>query len=217
MQIANAVFLNSGQICIALKRIYVHKDIYGPFRDCFVKHVLSLKVGNGFEDGTFMGPIQNKLQYERVKEFLDDVQKQKQTVLTGGSTIETAKNGFFIQPTVIDNPADDSKVVVEEQFGPIVPLLQWSDIEEVIDRLNASDMGLGASVWTKNQSLGLRIGEDLEVGSLWLNEHLGIQPIATFGGHKKSGIGREWGVDGLRGYCNSQSLFLDRKQSTSPS
>ncbi|KAH7007110.1 Aldehyde/histidinol dehydrogenase [Ilyonectria destructans] len=207
-QIAQAAFMNSGQICIAIKRVYVHKDIYNSFKDSFLKTLSSLKVGDGFQDGTFLGPVQNELQYDRVKEFLVDIQKNKQTVIAGGNIMESSGNGFFIQPTVVDNPPDESKIVVEEPFGPVVPLLQWSDVDEVIDRVNANDMGLGASVWTTNRGLAQQIAENLDVGSVWMNEHLGIQPTATFGGHKKSGIGREWGSDGLRGYCNSKTFFF---------
>ncbi|KAJ0423363.1 aldehyde dehydrogenase [Aspergillus carlsbadensis] len=210
-QIANAVFLNAGQICIAIKRIYIHRDIYEPFRDHFVAHSSSLTVGNGSEDGVFMGPVQNRLQYDRVREFIADTGTNSHTVLTGGDTIKTPSNGLFIQPTVIDNPPDYSKIVVEEPFGPIVPLLQWSDTAEVVERVNASEMGLGASVWSKDHNLAVRIGEELDVGSVWFNEHLAIRPTAAFGGHKKSGVGAEWGSAGLRGFCNTQTLFLHRK------
>lgn len=211
-QIATLSFLNSGQICIAIKRIYVHRDIYVPFREAFVKHVESLKVGMGFENGVFLGPVQNKLQYNKVKTFLEDIGEHKQKIAMGGKVIGTEKNGLFIQPTVVDNPPDDSKIVVEEPFGPIVPLLEWSDDNEVIQRANSSDMGLGASVWSPDIDRAVRIGESLEAGSVWINEHTAIKPTATFGGHKQSGIGREWGMDGLRGYCNTQTVFLNQRQ-----
>ncbi|KAF2815563.1 aldehyde dehydrogenase [Mytilinidion resinicola] len=212
-QIAAMAFMNSGQICIAIKRIYVHKDIYIPFRDAFVECVKAFKVGNGFEKDVFLGPVQNKLQYDRVKTFLDDVNSSGQKIATGGQVIDTDTSGLFIQPTVIDNPSDDSKIVVEEPFGPVVPLLQWSEEDEVLARANDTDMGLGASVWSKDIDRALRIGESLEVGSVWINEHLGIKPTATFGGQKQSGIGREWGLDGLRGYCNTQTVFLNHRRS----
>jgi len=209
-QIATFAFMNSGQICIAIKRIYVHKDIYAAFRDALVQFVESLRVGSGDVEGVFLGPVQNKLQYDRVVAFLDDVRERGQKVATGGEVIHTEKNGLFIQPTVVDNPPDDSKIVVEEPFGPIVPLLEWSEEDEVIDRANDTDMGLGASVWTKDLDRALRIGQSLEAGSVWINEHVGPTPLAAFGGHKKSGIGREWGVGGLRDYCNTQTVFLNR-------
>lgn len=214
VQVANAAFLNSGQICIAIKRVYVHKDIYTRFRDAFAKYVSALKIGNGLEAGTFLGPVQNELQYDRVRLFLDDIQGRRQAIATGGSVVGTATGGLFVHPTVVDNPPDDSKIVVEEPFGPIVPLLEWSDVDEVIGRANIRDMGLGASVWTNDETLAQRIAKDLEAGSVWTNEHLGIRPTAAFGGHKKSGIGAEWGLDGLRAYCNTQTLY-SRKASTS--
>jgi acyl-CoA reductase-like NAD-dependent aldehyde dehydrogenase len=205
--------MNSGQVCIAIKRIYVHKDIYAAFRDALVQFVESLKVGNGDAEGVFLGPVQNKLQYDRVVAFLDDVRERGQKVATGGQALQTEDNkGLFIQPTVIDNPPNDSKIVVEEPFGPIVPLLEWSEEDEVIDRANDTDMGLGSSVWSKDLDRALRIGQSLEAGTVWINEHLGPTPLAAFGGYKKSGIGREWGVGGLRDFCNTQTVFLNKSK-----
>jgi acyl-CoA reductase-like NAD-dependent aldehyde dehydrogenase len=212
-QVATFAFMNSGQVCIAIKRIYVHKDIYAAFRDALVQFVESLKVGNGDAEGVFLGPVQNKLQYDRVVAFLDDVRERGQKVATGGQALQTEDNkGLFIQPTVIDNPPNDSKIVVEEPFGPIVPLLEWSEEDEVIDRANDTDMGLGSSVWSKDLDRALRIGQSLEAGTVWINEHLGPTPLAAFGGYKKSGIGREWGVGGLRDFCNTQTVFLNKSK-----
>lgn len=204
--------MNAGQICIAVKRIYVHQDIYEAFKASFIKHVSQLKVGDGFADGTFMGPVQNQLQFERVKVHLDDIAKNNYAVLKGGDMSEGLKKGYFIQPTVVDNPPDDSKIVTEEPFGPVVPLLKWSGVDEVLSRVNSSDMGLGGSVWTTDEELAMRIADGLDVGSVWFNEHLAIEPTATFGGHKNSGLGREWGVDGLRGYCNSKTYFIKKSK-----
>lgn len=174
-----------------------------------MKHVSLFPIGRGSDPGSFIGPIQNKVQYERVTELLADVKAKDQKVLLGGGISQTdqTKNGYFIQPTIVDRPADASDVVTKEAFGPVIPLLEWSDTEEVITRVNASDMGLGASVWAKDLALAQNIGEELEVGSVWINKALAIQPTAAFGGHKKSGIGREWGVEGLRGFCNTRTLF----------
>ncbi|KAF4947659.1 hypothetical protein FGADI_10230 [Fusarium gaditjirri] len=176
----------------------------------FIKHISKLKVGDGFTDSTFIGPVQNQLQFERVQVHLDEIVKNNYTVLKRGDMSEGLQKGFFIQPTVVDNPPDDSKIVTEEPFGPVVPLLKWSGVDEVLSRVNASDMGLGASVWTADEELGMRIADELDVGSVWFNEHLAIEPTATFGGHKNSGLGRKWGVDGLRGYCNSKTYFAER-------
>lgn len=114
-KIATLAFLNSGQICIALKRIYIHESIYNEFRDAMVAYTKTLKVGDGVEDGVFVGPIQNSMQYERVQGFFDDVEKQGFKVAVGGKTKDSA--GYFINPTIIDNPSDDSRIVQEEPFG----------------------------------------------------------------------------------------------------
>lgn len=207
-QIATFAFLNSGQICIAMKRIYVHSSIYDAFRDAMVAYTKTLKVGEGNEAGVFLGPIQNEMQYERVKTFFDDVKNSKQKVATGGTITES--KGYFISPTIIDNPAEDSKIVQEEPFGPIVPLLKWDTEEEVIARANNTEMGLGASVWSKDIEKAERIGAELQSGSVWINEHLQIDPLATFGGHKSSGIGSEWGQAGLKSYCNAQAVYVKK-------
>jgi len=208
-KIATLAFLNSGQICIALKRIYIHKDIYNEFRDAMVEFTKTIKVGDGMEEGNFLGPIQNSMQYERVQGFFDDVEKQGQKIAVGGKVKDS--NGYFITPTIIDNPKEDSRLVVEEPFGPILPILPWSDEEEVIERANNTKMGLGASVWSNDLAEAERIAKRLEAGSVWVNAHLEVGPLFPFGGHKESGVGSEWGANGLKAYCNSQSLYLKKK------
>ncbi|TVY12635.1 putative aldehyde dehydrogenase FUS7 [Lachnellula arida] len=208
-QIATLGFLNSGQICLCLKRIYIHSSIYDEFREAMVAHTKTLKVGEGTEDGVFLGPIQNSMQYEKVQTFFDDVEQHGYKVAVGGKTADS--NGYFINPTIIDNPKDDSKIVTEEPFGPIIPILKWTDEDEVISRANNTKMGLGASVWTSDLSESERIAKRLEAGSVWVNAHIGLSPLIPFGGHKESGIGWEYGVSGLKNFCNSQSLFFKKK------
>ena len=116
-EVAVQAFLNSGQICIAVKRIYIHKDIYNEFRDAMVAHVKTLNVGDGMVEGTFVGPIQNSMQYERVQGFFNEIEKQGQKVAVGGTIPDPKEKGYFIQPTIIDNPKEDSKLVIEEPFG----------------------------------------------------------------------------------------------------
>ena len=149
------------------------------------------------------------MQYERVCSFFADVEKQGHKIAVGGK-VETS-GGYFINPTIIDNPADDSKIVVEEPFGPILPIMKWSEEDEVIQRANNTDMGLGASVWTTDLVEAERIGRQLEAGNIWVNNHLDLNPNTPFGGHKGSGLGSEWGVSGLKQFCNSQSLYLKTK------
>lgn len=188
----------------------MHKDIYDKFLETITKVVKGFGVGNGLDSGIFQGPVQNQPQFERVQQFLADIKDNKQTVTTGGSINETKTGGYFIQPTIVDRPADDSMIVKEEPFGPVLPLLVWSEEQEVIDRANNTDVGLGASVWSKDIERAVRMGEQIESGSVWINEHMGIKPWAHFGGHKNSGIGGEWGIDGLKSYCNTQTLFVNK-------
>ncbi|KAL2848893.1 Aldehyde/histidinol dehydrogenase [Aspergillus pseudoustus] len=207
-KVAFFAFLNSGQICLNLKRIYVHENIYESFKAALVRHGESYKVGDGSESGISHGPLQNEMQYNRVKTFFDDIKDQGWNPITGGEI--QPSSGYFIHPTIIDRPADDSRIVVEEPFGPIVPLLSWRDEEEVIERANNTSMGLGASVWSNDLSKAGEIGRRLEAGNVWINTHFDLSPIAPFGGHKESGVGTEWGINGLKGFCNVQTLFLNK-------
>ncbi|KAL7945573.1 Aldehyde/histidinol dehydrogenase [Trichoderma barbatum] len=209
-KIALYSFLNSGQVCLNVKRIYVHESIYEQFRDSVVKHVKAYTLGDGAQAGVSHGPLQNGMQYERVKTFFEDIEKQGWKVAVGGK-VEPATNGYYIAPTVIDRPPEDSRIVVEEPFGPIVPLLSWSTEEEVIARANNSTMGLGGSVWSNDIEKAARIGRELEAGTVWINTHFEINPIVPFGGHKESGIGAEWGLKGLTGFCNVQSMFVNKQ------
>lgn len=213
-QVAALAFFNSGQVCVAIKRIYVHEAIYEQFRKYVVEFTKSIKSGQGNAGGeeVFLGPVQNKMQFEKVKGFFTDIETSKWTVAVGGATngqqAKQTSEGYFINPTVIDRPPEDSRIVVEEPFGPIVPLMTWSSEEDVIRRANNTKMGLGASVWSDDLNEATRIARQLEAGSVWINTHQEGNPRAPFGGHKESGIGHEWGLGGLASYCNVQSLFL---------
>lgn len=153
----------------------------------------TLKVGDGNEEGVSLGPVQNSMQFEKVKSFFADIEKEKWNVAVGGIDVNEKKPGFFITPTIIDKPAEDSRIVTEEPFGPIVPLLEWSDEDDVIARANNTKLGLGASVWSNDMEEAGRIARQLDAGSVWVNTHIELDPHAPFGGHKESGIGYEWG------------------------
>jgi acyl-CoA reductase-like NAD-dependent aldehyde dehydrogenase len=135
--------------------------------------------------------------------------QQWKTALTG--SVGESRNGYFITPAIIDNPPEDSRIVQEEPFGPIVPLLKWTDEDDVIDRANALKTGLGASVWSKDLKRAERMARRLEAGSVWVNSHFDVDPRVPFGGHKESGIGMEWGMEGLKHYTNSRSLWVWKK------
>jgi len=205
-KIATYAFLNSGQICIAIKRIYVHEKIIDQFRDAIVKHTKTLKLGEGNEEGVFLGPIQNKMQYERVKGFFDDAQSEKMNIAVGG--VNPTGKGYFITPTIIDRPSETSRLVLEEPFGPIVPLLSFSTDQEAVDKANSSHYGLGGSIWSSDLKRANDLALKIESGTVWVNTHTDLDPRFPFGGHKHSGIGVENGLNGLKGWCNSQTLHL---------
>ncbi|KAI0198006.1 aldehyde dehydrogenase [Astrocystis sublimbata] len=197
-------FCNSGQICIAIKRLYVHESVYDTVLATLVGFAQSLKLGH--EEDAFMGPVSNQPQYERVKELLADVKNTKLTVAAGSTEPLTGRKGYFLAPTIIDNPPEDSRIVVEEQFGPVLPVMKWSEEADVIQRANATDSALGASVWSRDAAQADRIAQQLEAGNIWINTHAEMQPNTPFSGYKQSGMGVEMGVEGLKSYCKLQSV-----------
>ncbi|KAF7188545.1 putative aldehyde dehydrogenase FUS7 [Pseudocercospora fuligena] len=203
-ELVMGAFQNSGQVCVATKRIYIHKDIYTEMVQEMVNFTKTLTVGPPSE-GAFLGPIQNKMQYDKVVSYFKDTKEHGYKFAVGPEEVMAGK-GFFVQPTIIDNPPNDSKIIQEEPFGPIVPTQPWEDEEEVIKRANASNAGLGACVWGKDVKRAEAIGKRLEAGSVFVNSWEKPTPQAFFGGHKESGIGGEWGKEGLKAYCNAHVL-----------
>lgn len=203
-------FVNSGQICIAAKRIYIHESLYDAFAEAFAKMAKAVRVGPGLTEGTELGPVQNRRQYDRVCGLLRDCQAQGYEILAGGDVPDT--EGWFIPPTVIGNPPDDSRIVREEPFGPIVPLLKFTTIDEVIARANASEYGLAGSVWTEDESAGEAVARRLATGTVWINAIQRASPFEPMGGHRLSGFGVENGTDGLREYTLPQTIALKRSR-----
>ncbi|KAL4789186.1 Aldehyde/histidinol dehydrogenase [Aspergillus venezuelensis] len=205
-QILTLGFLNSGQICMAPQRLYVHESIHPAFLNAAVQFANSVQAIDGAHSG-FIGPVQNKQQYDRLRDLITSIPQEGGRIAS--NVPEFAQSGgFFINPVVVDQPADDSRVVREERFGPIVVLLKWSQESEVIDRINSGRSGLGASVWSKDVDRATRIAGLLEAGNIWVNRHMEVTPRLPFGGLKESGLGLEWGEKGLEEYCNLRTLFL---------
>ncbi|KAI0847490.1 aldehyde dehydrogenase [Daldinia vernicosa] len=205
VKIASAAFCHSGQICIAIKRVYVHEAVYDAVLATIVEFAKALKLGSG--EDAFAGPICNKDQFERIRDLLLNVESTKLTVATGSTKPPSDMGGYYIIPTIIDNPPDDARIVVEEQFGPILPLMKWSDEADVISRANNTSMGLGASVWSRDIDQAERLGKQLQAGNIWINTHAEIQASAPFSGHKQSGLGSAMAVEGLKACCNVQSVY----------
>ncbi|KAL2016935.1 hypothetical protein VTK56DRAFT_2852 [Thermocarpiscus australiensis] len=210
-KITTLAFLNSGQICMLAKRIYVHEKIYDKFRDAMVEFTKKhIKTGGGFEPDVVVGPVQNRMQFELVKDMYAQIEKCGWKTALEGKVRETGK-GYFIEPAIIDNPPEDSRIVVEEPFGPIVPLLKWSSEEDVIERANALETGLGTSIWSKDLVRAEKMARQISAGSVWVNSHFDVAPNVPFGGHKESGIGMEWGLEGFRHFTNSRSVWVWKK------
>ena len=202
-------FSNAGQICVAAKRIYIHEDIYDDLSKAIAEYAKGVTVGDGSQQGTGVGPIQNRKQFERVCELIQDAKDSGYTFLVGGD-VDPSGSGYFVPITILDNPPEDARIVAEEQFGPVMPLMKFSTEEEAIARANASEYGLAGAVWTKDADKGVAIAEQLETGTVWVNEFLHINPLAPFGGHKQSGFGAEYGIEGLKEFTYPQVITVKR-------
>jgi acyl-CoA reductase-like NAD-dependent aldehyde dehydrogenase len=203
-----AAFRNTAQVCIATKRLYVHENIYGEFLSELIEFAKKVKIGDGFNPETQLGPIQNKMQFEKVKELIEETKKSGAKIAFEGEIED--KPGYFVPITIIDNPPEDSRVVVEEAFGPVLPVIRYSNYDEAVEKANNTHYGLGGSVWGKDLKLARSIADRLHTGTVWINEAQVLFPHVSFGGHKESGIGLENGLDGLREYTNSKTIMMKK-------
>ena len=200
-------FLNCGQVCLAVKRAYVHADIYDAMCTELARLAGEAIVGDGLEQGTTIGPIQNRMQFEKVKGFLSAAEAEG-TIIAGGKAMERA--GYFIEPTIVRDVSDGAKIVDEEQFGPILPVIRFDDIDDVISRANASDYGLGGSVWSKDVARAAEVAARIQAGQVWVNQHLAIGPHIPMAGFKQSGLGVEQSAEGLTEYTQIQVINIKR-------
>lgn len=205
-------FSNAGQICVAAKRVYIHEDIYDELSQAIADYAKQVKVGDGSEQGTGVGPIQNKKQYERVLELIEDAKDKGYKFLAGGET-DPSGTGYFVPLTILDNPPEDARIVAEEQFGPVMPLMKFSTEDEVVERANNSEYGLAGAVWTADEEKGVEIAEKLETGTVWVNQYLKLTPMTPFGGHKQSGFGAEYGKEGLLEFTYPQVIMVNKANS----
>ncbi|MDH7797532.1 MULTISPECIES: aldehyde dehydrogenase family protein [unclassified Beijerinckia] len=206
-KIFNGAFMNAGQICMAVKRVYVPEQMYEPVLEAFATLAKNHRVGEGFEAGVQMGPLQNKMQFDKVMDVLEDAKRQPGVrVIAGGHKLN--RPGYFIEPTIIADIADDTRLVREEQFGPVLPVLKYTDLDDAIARANDTSMGLCASVWTQDLEKGAEVAARIEAGTVWVNHHVGSEADIPFGGFKESGVGREHGVIGLQSYMEAQVISV---------
>lgn len=201
-------FLNAGQTCAALKRLYVHEDQYGEVCQQLAAYVGQVPVGDGSDPKNLIGPLTNAMQRDKVAHLVDDAKQRGAKVLTGGT--QPAGPGYFYPLTVIADATDDMEVVKEEQFGPVIPVLKYKTVEEAVARANALEVGLGGSVWGDDAEECAKVAARLECGTAWVNQHGVLHPLAPFGGVKSSGIGVEFNVDGLKEYTTVQVINIAR-------
>lgn len=191
---------NAGQICVAIKRAYVHDSIYDEFCDEITKLAKQAVVDDGAKQGATIGPVQNRMQFEKVKSLLESARAEG-TVLAGGEALD--RTGFFIPPTIVKDLSDNAPLVREEQFGPVLPVLKFSDIDDVVERANDSEYGLGGTVWGKDVDRAVAVARRIDSGTVWVNQHLAIDANIPFRGTKESGLGAELGDAGLLEYTQA--------------
>lgn len=192
-----AAFGNSGQICAALKRLYVHTSIYDDVVAELARLASDISLGPGSDANTGLGPVQNQRQFEIVADLVADARAQGARIVAGGEAAPEL-GPLFYRPTIVADISDGARLVDEEQFGPVLPVIRYEDIEDAITRANATDQGLGASVWGEDAEQTMRVAHRLEAGTVWVNQHGGLNPLVPFGGTKSSGYGLEFGVEGLK-------------------
>lgn len=195
--------MNAGQVCLAVKRVYAHESIYDELCDELAKLADAAIVDDGLKQGAQIGPLQNKMQFEKVKGFLEDA-RASGNIIAGG--VVEDRPGYFIRPTIVRDVTDGTRIVDEEQFGPILPIIKFSDADDAMERANASPWGLGGSVWSNDRDRAYELACEMESGTVWINKHLDFGPNIPFGGAKQSGIGVEFAEEGLHEFTQIQVI-----------
>ncbi len=206
--IFTGAFSNNGQICCAIKRVYVPDSLYNDVVDGLAACATAVKVGDGTDPQSQLGPINNKPQFERVKELVADALSHGATAVTGGQAME--RPGYFFEPTILAGLSDGVRIVDEEQFGPALPVVKYRSLDDAIERANATNFGLSGSVWGTDVERAAEVAAQLECGTAWVNTHLGLAPSQPFGGSKWSGLGVENGKWGLSEFTEVQALYRSR-------
>jgi acyl-CoA reductase-like NAD-dependent aldehyde dehydrogenase len=204
-KVFQAAMTNAGQVCVAAKRIYVPRAKYDAFCEEFARLGREAVVDDGLKKGTQIGPVQNREQYGRVLELIEDAKRQGK-VIVGGSPLNRA--GYFIAPTVIGDLPDNARLVREEQFGPVFPVLAYDTVDEVVARANDTEYGLACTIWTSNTDRGVEVAKRIESGLVWINRYLDLRFDVSFGGSKQSGIGPTQGPDSLKDYTQAKIISV---------
>ncbi|MCM8732293.1 aldehyde dehydrogenase family protein [Hephaestia sp. GCM10023244] len=207
VQIAAKVFAgsmrNAGQICVAIKRVYVPEALYDAFCDEIARLARAAVVDDGANQGAQIGPVQNRLQFDKVAALIED-SATRGTVIAGGAPLD--RPGYFIPPTIVRDIDDAAPLVQEEQFGPVLPVLKYRDLDDLIARVNGTDYGLGGTVWSNDLARATEVAMRVTSGTVWINQLMAIDPRLPFRGLKQSGMGTEMGQEGLEEYTQAQVI-----------
>lgn len=198
-------FINTGQTCAALKRLYVHEDIYDDVCEALTTVAEAMPMGVGLDEANVLGPLQNKPQFDIVARLVDSARESGARVLTGGNP-NPDQPGYFYPATLVADIDNENPLVTEEQFGPVLPIIRYSSVDEAITKANGLDVGLGASVWSSDVSSAREVAARIEAGTVWINKHGAVDPRIPFGGIKQSGYGLEFGVEGLKAVAVPQVI-----------
>lgn len=200
-----ASMFNAGQVCLATKRVYAHRSVYAALCAALAKLAKSAVVGDGTEPNVTMGPVQNRAQFEKVLSLIESA-KSAGSVLAGGDRLD--RPGYFIQPTIVADLPNDAPLVMQEQFGPVLPILPFDDVNDAIEWTNASELGLGGVIWSKDTNRALDVALKIGSGIVWINKFLEIPFTVPFGGAKQSGIGREQGIEGMKEFTQAKIINM---------
>lgn len=201
-------FINMGQTCACAKRLYVHESLFEPTVQALKELAEAMPMGNGMNEGMVMGPIQNKMQYDKVVSLVESAKKAGANIVCGGAP--RGGPGYFYPLTLVTGLKDGDRLVDEEQFGPVLPIIKYSNVEDAIASANRLDAGLGASVWSSDIEKAKQVAGRIQAGTVWINQHGMIHPMVPFGGVKGSGYGVEFGVDGLKGVTRPQVISIKK-------
>jgi len=201
-------FINMGQTCACAKRLYVHENDYDVVVEVLSDLASKMPMGNGMEDGIVLGPIQNKMQFDKVNDLVEDAKSKGAEVICGGSPL--VGSGYFYPITLLGNVDNGHRIVDEEQFGPVLPIIKYKLVEEAIQKANDTKTGLGGSVWGDDLDQAAEVASKIQAGTVWINQHGAIHPMVPFGGIKESGYGVEFGIEGLKAVTRPQVISIKK-------
>ncbi len=205
-KIIGGAFINNGQTCAALKRLYVHDSIYDEMCDALAAVAGQVPMGSGLDENNMQGPIQNKMQYDKVSSMVEEALQGGGKAVCGGAPSDGP--GYFYPLTIVRDVSEGCRLVDEEQFGPALPVIRYSDVDDAVERANRSENGLGGSIWSNDLDRAAQLAGRLECGTAWVNTHGEIRPDVPFGGVKQSGFGVEFAQEGLEEYTSVQIVNI---------